>query len=292
VRTAHSGGAEVWAQVACLSQPDLAKQIVADETCRSAFISRIAGWVSEYDLDGIDFDFEKMDPADKELFTQLIRDCRQALPAGTKVSVCVTVPIKNPEGNWWQCYDREGLGREADFVSVMAYDNPDMEPIDAIDWVDGKVRAMLEMVPQQKILLGVPFFGVDLRFKVPAGQKFESFPEMERSSGRYTITPGTIRSLLETNACTISKKIVNVDYWIEKGVWSQEEGMAAYSFMDTDGTLHLMYCDDERSLAIKGRLLAFERLGGAAVWKLELGNEALWSSLYNGMTATLPVSGE
>jgi spore germination protein YaaH len=292
IQAAHAGGAEVWAQVACLSQPDLAKQIVTDGACRSAFISKLAAWVSEYDLDGIDFDFEKMDPADAELFTALVRDVKLALPAGVRVSVCVTVPLKNPEGNWWQCYDREGLGRVADYVAVMAYDNPALEPIDAIDWVSGKVRMMLDMVPQEKILLGVPFFGVDFQFTAPAGQKLEDFSDFEESEGRYTITPGTVKKLLDAGDCMINNKTVTVDYWIDKGVWLESKGIMAYSFADTDGVLHLMYCDDERSLAAKGRLLSFERLGGAAVWKLELGNTALWSSLYGGMTASVPVSGE
>lgn len=291
VQTAHAGGAEVWAQVACMAEPGLAKQIVTDDIARSAFVSKIAGWVNEYGLDGIDFDFEKMDPADDGLFTDLVREVKKALPAGKKISVCVTVPLKNPEGNWWQCYDREGLGQVADYIAVMTYDNLGIAPVDSIDWVSDKVQMMLDMVPQEKILLGVPFFGVDLQFTVPAGQKLTAFPKFEKAEARKTITPNTINKLLETGACTMGGKAVTVDYWIDKGVWSDETGIATYSFADTDGVLHLMYCDDTTSVALKGRLLAFERLGGAAVWKLELGNGALWSSLYAGMTDVSPVSG-
>lgn len=285
ILAAHNGGAEVWASVVCLSEPDLAKQIVSDQGRRSEFISRVAGWVREYGLDGINFDFEKMDPSDAGKFTDLVAETKRALPAGAVVSVDVNVPLNKPDpNNWWQCYDREGLGEAADFVAVMAYDNPDMEPVAAIGWVGDKVRQTLELVPQQKLLLGVPFYGVDFQFDAPKGTLLDAVPDYDRSAGRSTISPASVKSLLDNGTYPSGKKQISVNYWIEKGVWSKEKGITEYAFVDTDGKLHVIYCEDAESLAVKGELLAFDRLGGAAVWRMEFGSDPLWNSLYAGMT--------
>ena len=284
VKTAHDGGAEVWGTVVCIGTPKLARQIVTDEACRARFISRVTGWVQEYDLDGINFDFEKMYQEDAEAFTALVDQCKQALPPDKLVSVSVTVPLKNPKGNLWQCYDREGLGRVADYVAVMTYDNPDLRPVAAIDWVEGKVLEMLDQVPAQKLLMGVPFYGVDFVYELPAGgDRLTELPAMEKSTARRTMTPSGVRAVLDKGAFTSGGKQITVDYWVDKGTWLEEEAVMQYAFVDGEGLLHLIYCEEESSLAAKGRLLAYERLGGAAVWRMEFGSEPLWQALAEGM---------
>jgi spore germination protein YaaH len=285
VNAAHSAGVEVWAEV-FLSTPKLAKQIVTDSTRRNEFISRMAGWVQQYKLDGIDFDFENMDPADAEQYTELIAQCKQALPAGAVICVDVTVPVDKPDPkNWWQCYDREGLGRVADYIAVMTYDKIDMKPTAAIDWVGGKVKAMLGSVPSEKVLMGVPFYGTDFMINAPAGEKLTAVPDVAKSKSSRNIFPSTVKSLLENGFYMSGTKKIAVDYWIDHGTWSDETATMEYSFVDTDGLVHVLYCDDERSLLAKGGLMAFNRLGGVAVWRMEFGNDALWNALSEGMAA-------
>lgn len=286
VKAAHEGGAQVWATVVCIGTPGLARQVVTDEACRSRFISRITGWVQEYGLDGINFDFEKMYQEDAEAYTAFIAECKSALPPGKVVSVDVTVPLKNPEGNLWQCYDREGLGRVADYVAVMTYDNPDLEPVAAIGWVEGKVVEMLAQVPAGKLLMGVPFYGVDFTFELPAGEdRITGFPELTKSKARRTMTPSGVRALLEKGAYTSGGKEIVVDYWVDEGTWLEDKAAMRYGFVDGNGLLHMVYCEEEKSLEIKGRLMAFERLGGAAVWRMEFGSQPLWEALWDGMNA-------
>ncbi len=286
IKTAHDGGAQVWATVVCIGTPKLARQIVTDEACRARFISRVTGWVQEYGLDGINFDFEKMYQEDAAAFTDLVDQCKQALPPGKVVSVSVTVPLKNPEGNLWQCYDREGLGRVADYVAVMTYDNPDLQPVAAIDWVEGKVNDMLDAVPGDKLLLGIPFYGVDFIHQLPEGTgRITELPAMAGATSRKTMTPSGVTALLNKGSYTSGGKEVKLDYWVDQGTWLQDKAVMQYIFVDTDRRLHLIYCEESQSLEAKGRLLAFERLGGAAVWRMEFGSEPLWDALGKGMNA-------
>ena len=285
VTAAHKAGVRVWAVVSCLGQPNLAKQIVTDTEGKNRFISQVAGWVREYNLDGISFDFEKMDPADNDAFTSLVAECKQALPPGATVSVAVTVPLKNPEGNWWQSYDREGLGRVADYVAVMTYDYKDLEPTAAIGWVDGKIKDMLELVPSDKLLMGVPFYGTDFRFESPKGEKLVELPELKKSLTHVNVFPSGMKTLLGEGTLKSGSKTTEVEYWIGKGLWLEDKAAMQYSFVDKAGVLHVVYCEEERSLLAKGRLAAFRRLAGVAVWRIEKEPDTWWQALTDGMNA-------
>jgi spore germination protein YaaH len=282
VSAAHEAGAKVWAVVACIGTPKLAKQVVTEEACRSEFLGRLAAWVRDYGLDGINFDFEDMDPRDAGLYNDLIAECKKALPPGIAVSSVVTVPLDNPSPtNWWQCYDRAGLGRAADYITVMAYDNMDMQPLASIGWVDEKIRSMLGMVPAEKLILGIPFYGIDFQARVPESSQLDAVPENPGASESFVdITPAVVTALLERGSYTSNRYgKFEVANWLEKGVWHEDLGMDRYAFTDTGGLLHLVYCDDGRSVRMKVDAIAFNRLAGAAVWRMEFGNDGLWNAL-------------
>jgi spore germination protein YaaH len=284
VQTAHDGGAEVWAQVMSFT-PKLSKQIVTDRERRDEFVGRIASWVRQYGLDGIDFDFENMDPKDAAQFTELVAACKQALPPGAKVCVDVTVPLKNPSPtNWYQCYDREGLGRAADYIAIMAYQYVDMGPVAGIGWDRSVVRLTLGSVPSEKVLLGIPFYGNCLQIEdLPQGVKYTEFPDIKKSTSHWNVFPYSIQSLLENEYYMSGTKKIEVDYWIERGVWDDKEAVTRYSFIDIHGYLNLIYIDDERSLQVKGGLAVYERLGGVAVMRMDYGEDRLWNALCGGI---------
>ena len=200
----------------------------------------------------------------------------------------VTVPLDNPSPtNWWQCYDYEGLGKAADYIAVMAYEDFDWEPLAAIDWVNGRVKALLAKVPADKVLLGVPFYGMDFWTGLKGGTILTSLPEnLGSPDPPRAITPAVVQALLNKEYYTTSKGAkIEIAYWIEKGVWSDEYATTRYSFVDTDNNLHVLYCDDARSLRIKGGLTAFERLGGVAVWEIDYGTDDMWNALSEGMVS-------
>lgn len=282
VSTAHEAGAEVWAVVACIGTPKLARQIVADEACRGEFLNKLAAWVRDYRLDGINFDFEQMDPRDAGLYNDLIAECKKALPPGAAVSSVVTVPLNNPSPtNWWQCYDRAGLGRVADYITVMAYDRMDMQPLASIGWVNEKIRALLDMMPSEKLILGIPFYGIDFHARAPEGPPLTEVPvSLGKPESFVDITPAVVTALLERGGYTSNRYgRFEVSYWVEKGVWHEGLGMERYAFVDTGGLLHLVWCDEGRSVRLKAEATAHNRLAGIAVWRMEFGNDGLWSAL-------------
>src|SRR5690606_17417372 len=79
------------------------------------------------------------------------------------LTVSVDVTFKSNSGNWSLIYDRKALGEAVDYVAVMAYDehwasSPVPGSVASLPWVEKGLQALLEEVPSEKILLGVPLY--------------------------------------------------------------------------------------------------------------------------------------
>ncbi len=81
------------------------------------FISRMAALSEVYGLYGYNVDFENMDPKDRDLFTEFMKNL--ALPlheSGKKLTVDITV-YNAGSPTWSLCYDREKLSEFCDYSS-------------------------------------------------------------------------------------------------------------------------------------------------------------------------------
>ena len=101
---------------------------------------------------------------DKDNFSRFLIELRPRLnEIGAVLSVDVTAPDGAPE--WSLCYDRYTLGKTADFIMFMAYDQYGVSSTTAgttagCDWVETNVKKFLgqEDVPPEKIVLGIPLY--------------------------------------------------------------------------------------------------------------------------------------
>ena len=66
-------------------------------------------------------------------------------------------------GEWGAAFDFRGLGRVADFLVLMAYDQHTPStppgPVAGYDWVQAALDYAVRRVPPAKLLLGIPFYG-------------------------------------------------------------------------------------------------------------------------------------
>jgi len=282
VQLAHQSGAQVWGTVVSFT-PELSRQVVMEPSAQQAFLDKLEQWVTQYQLDGISFDFENMDPKNAQAFTALVEQTKKRLGADCVVSVAVTVPTASPQpNNWWQCYDRAGLSAVCDYIAIMTYDgnNGMVSPVAGLPWTKQSIELTLKEVPSGKILLGVPFYGV--AFIGPRNEE-TNLPMWESRDGRYSITPQSVDAILQKGEYTISDTTYTVDQWEQKGVWDENECVYRYQFTDTRGNLHVLWCDDPRSMEEKGALCRTYHLGGAAVWRKGQGGPDMWQGLHEGI---------
>ncbi len=124
---------------------------------------QIADAVIQYDLDGVDVDIENVTSAEKDLYTEFVRLLREKLPEGKSVSVAVAPNPYHSTDLWFGSYDYAGLARYCDYLLLMAYDESYQGgpegPVAGYPFVESSVKAALETVPADKLVLGIPFYG-------------------------------------------------------------------------------------------------------------------------------------
>ncbi|MBX5476676.1 MAG: SH3 domain-containing protein [Clostridia bacterium] len=162
VSAAHARGLAVWPLFGNSFDPERTHRVLQDSRARLRMERELLAYARLYRFDGINIDWENMDVADRDAFTQFVRELAPlARMAGLIVSVDVTFP--GPSPNWQLCYDRAALGRSADLVIAMGYDQYTQGsrragPVAAMPWVEAGVEAMLAEVPAHKLVLGVPLY--------------------------------------------------------------------------------------------------------------------------------------
>ena len=284
LETAHAGGAQVWATVVSFDS-DLSKAVVTNPEYRKQFLDALRAWVERYPVDGINLDFEKMDPADKAAFTDLAADCKQALGDRT-LSCSVTVPTPTEQAdNWYQCYDRGGLAEVCDYITLMTYDahrDGDLTPVAGINWVHSRLQQTLLEVPSNKLVLGVPFYGVEYTYTVQEQDDLEAVAWSE-GDNRKTITRAQVEALLDNGQLTRGDTVTSVIRWLDRGTWQPALGVTSYGFEDGQGLLHQIYLDDGLSLTQKGALVSQYSLAGVAVWQKKQGSDAMFEALAQGV---------
>ncbi len=289
VEICHANGTKVWGMFACLGKPDLAMQAVTDMELQQEIIDQLVEWVIAYQLDGISLDFEKMYPEYNEDFVQFAKRIKEALPSNQNtVSAAVTVKLLgDTSNNLWQSYDRGGLAEVIDYVAVMTYEggNNDSEPRAGIKWVETHVQRLLEEMPSNKLILGIPFYGVDYIGKVINGDSFNVDP-LWKTDNSYVknFFADWIGSALANGYYDRGDVRTYVDYWLDKGSWNEEYGISQYSFVDTDGYVHKVYVDDESSLYQKTEIVKKYQLAGVGVWREGFGNAQMWEAVADGLS--------
>ena len=128
------------------------EKLAADPKTRTAFVQNLKSFVDEYQLDGVDIDWEYPDPGpSSQNFLALIQELRAAMPD----KLLTTAVVSDGDDN--------GLGvpNESfelfDFVNIMTYDGPDHGTMEQFE--RGLAYWSERGLPREKIIMGAPFYG-------------------------------------------------------------------------------------------------------------------------------------
>lgn len=130
---------------------------------REQLADSIAEAVSLYNLDGVNIDIENVTVDEREAYVDFVRLLRLKLTEGKTVVVSVA---GNPMGwttGWQGSYDYAALADYCDYLMVMAYDEHyyggPAGPVSSISYVEDSIKYAVSLVPKEKIVLGLPFYG-------------------------------------------------------------------------------------------------------------------------------------
>jgi GH18 family chitinase len=152
VEMGHTKGVETFISVGGWGWDEQFETMATDPNKRTVFVNNLVSMVNEYNLDGVDMDWEYPDPGpSSQNFLALMQELRAALPADKKLSTAVVAyGDDNGLGILPEIFDL------VDTVNIMTYDGPDHGSMSqfqtGLDYWQGRG------VPAEKTVMGVPFY--------------------------------------------------------------------------------------------------------------------------------------
>ncbi|MCE5171900.1 glycosyl hydrolase family 18 protein [Paenibacillus profundus] len=252
---------EVWALYSNSFEPERTTEALSTFERRSRTIEQLLRLAEQYQVDGINLDYENVNVEDRDQLTQFVRELTPRMHAqGLVVSIDVTA--KSSSGRWSQFLDREKLGEVVDFMMVMAYDehwaaSPIAGSVASLPWVEQSVTRIMEedKVPAHKLVLGMPLYTRIWTEEVKNG---------ETKVSSKSVGMRTIQELLQ------EQKL--------KPVFSEQTGQNYVEFKE-DGVVKKIWIEDERS--VRSRIVLAQQLGlgGIAVWARSFADSDIWNVL-------------
>ncbi|RLF20462.1 MAG: hypothetical protein DRZ82_02155 [Thermoprotei archaeon] len=146
--------------------PAIVHMILSDENLRKNVIESIIRIVLERGYDGINIDFEGIPAEDRELLNKFVLELSFELHKYDRI-LTIDVPAKTRDvkTGWAGAFDYAFLGRYCDLVIIMIYDyhwsGSEPGPISPLGWFKDVLRYAKTVIPKEKIVAGIPFYGYD-----------------------------------------------------------------------------------------------------------------------------------
>lgn len=263
VQWAHKNNYKVWALVGNGTDPDNTHAFLNNTDIREKIVQQLLIYAKLYKLDGINIDFENVYLKDRDMFTQFMRELTPLLKEqGLVVSIDVT--FRSSSENWSMFYDRKALSEIVDYIAVMAYDqywasSPVAGSVAELGWVENGLKRILEEVPNEKLLLGLPFY--------------TRLWTEEMIDGKAKVTSKAISMDAVEKILSEKKPVV---------VWDEERGQNYTEYKDGKVT-YKIWIEDEKSINLKSALVHKYNLAGAASWRKGFESEDIWVVLQDNL---------
>lgn len=229
--------------------PQIAHNMFINQEGQNRLIENIITAMQENGYIGLDIDFEFIPPEDRELFIDFIANVKRNLEPLGLLTLVALAPKTSGEmtGLLYEAHDYPAIGAIADLVLLMTYEwgysfGPPMATAPV-----NNVRRVLEyglsVIPNEKILMGVPNYAYDWTLPFIMGEsRAQSLSNQEAivRAARYGVT-------IEFD------EIAQAPF---------------YYYTDEAGVEHVVWFDDARSMNAKLRLIPELQLRGAGIWQV------------------------
>lgn len=267
VETAHASGYEVWGLVDNMSYPEVSTYDILSYSDKRAFvIEQLINYAKQYNLDGINVDFESLSAETGEPFIQFIRElsiqCR-------KEQIVLSVDNYVPEA-YTDHYNRKEQGIFADYVIIMGYDehykgSSESGSVASLDYVTNGIVKTLEEVPAERVINAVPFY-TRIWIETP---KTEAEAATEDTNTEYVPYKLDVQTVKMADAIAAVQKAGATVEWDE--VTAQN-----YAEWTKDGSTYKVWLEDEQSLGAKLQVMVNNKLAGVAAWQLGYADSSVW----------------
>ncbi|MDP4125411.1 MAG: glycosyl hydrolase family 18 protein [Bacillota bacterium] len=262
-KTAQKNGSKAYAVVHNMNtsggvgfDAGLAHRVLSNPAARAALVTNLVNLTTKDGWDGIAVDIEKTPPGDRNNFSSFIAELGKALKAKDKV-LNISIPAKfvdYPSDLWSGAYDYAAIGKSADQVVLMTYDEHGMGttqgPVASQGWVDRVITYATGKINKEKIVMGLPVYSYDWGTNKPTMPDYLSYSQTVDRAKKHGV-----QILTDPSA-----KVPQFVY-------------------TANGVRHEVFFENVASLKIKMDYALKHKLHGVAVWRLGMEDPAIWNSL-------------
>lgn len=256
---AHSRGYEIWPLISNDFKPERTSIFLKSTSARMNFIETLLQTSLENNFDGINIDFENVFLEDKDRLSHFVAELSQVLRQND-ITVSMDVTVIGGSDNWSRCYDRPVLGRHVDYLMIMAYDqywaaSPKSGPVAAYDWVSAKMKEIMQVVPEHKLVLGMPTY-MRIWKEVPSTEKADTMKAKSE-----TLSMNRLVRMMEENDFNL--------------IWD-EAGQQYYIGYIKENILYKIWVEEGKSIRAKTAFARDNKLAGVATWRRGFETQDIW----------------
>ncbi len=262
VQWAKENGYKVWPMVsnafAAKESLNITSNIMNSYEARKKLIESIISKCVEYELDGINLDFENMKAEDKDMYSRFIIELEPRLK---EIGMVLSVDVTAPDGGetWSMCFDRHVIGDVADYTIFMAYDQNGVSSkkpgtTAGYNWIKLNLVKFLqtEEIDPDKLILAVPF---------------------------YTRIWTTNQDGKVVGNTTISMKDINKTIPDGESKQWNDELKQNYVEYTSGNNKKEIWIEDLESLKAKISLIKDNNLAGVASWEVDMASDDVWQMI-------------
>lgn len=225
--------------------------IIADPQKKAQQIEDILAIAENYD--GISLNYENLNATDKDNYTAFVTELAEELHKEDKL-LSVHLHAKTDEPGTWngpESQDWEALAKVCDKLKIMAYDyhwsTSEAGAIAPPDWVEDVIKHAVELIPNEKIYLGIPLYGYDWIEKDGEGVTYDQAQTL----------------------ATLNNASIKFD----------DPTKSSYFTYTKDGDSHEVWFEDVASVSYKLQLAKQYEIGGIDFWRLGDEDTKVWDEI-------------
>jgi len=274
VAWAHSQGMAVWPMIQD-ADPDMAfssaisRAVLEDAYVRDHVINQLMGFIADFNLDGIQVDYEVVPEDMADHWIQFLRELSVPMrESGSVLSVAAKVPM--PHNMFW---NRTEIGLTVDYIIIMAYDEhwatiPTAGSVASFDFVADGVRGTINEVFSHQIILGLPTYARVWEEHMVDGQ-WQLLDNNVGGVAQRSFGMAGARNAIESRGGVFEWDYVTRQYYGEVEVI--ENGVEVR---------YRVWLADLRSTNEKLELVRRYNLAGVGFWQLGLELPGMWAEVY------------
>lgn len=234
---------------------DLIHAILTNVSLRQTAVRNIARVVRNNGYAGVNVDFEDIATYDRDAYTAFVRELAADLHSDG-YQVTLSVPAKtwdDPNNAWAGAFDYQALGKVADAIMIMTYDEHwsggAAGPVASLGWVKQVIEYAAAVMPPQKIRMGIAAYGYDW----PAG-----------GYGGKAVTAREAESLASRYGAKVQ--------------WDSKSQSPYFMYWPGNSGREVWF-ENTSSIAAKIDLALQYKIGGIAIWRLGFEDPAMWKMI-------------